>query len=312
MAATLRILVGALAGVALPVAAQSTDALRATVAGTRLGAGYAQMINLSAMPDLSAASYRIDSSEPEAKLDVLHLPLRSPLARPSPETEVFWKFSGGWMRYTQDFNTGSAGAISSRWSAFSGSAGIGALHRVSQARVLEPSLDVGLAQLRNRANYPGATAAFAPILDGLLFNWRSNAWLVTPGVAAEWRTPLADGRLHLRGHVATSWIRSFGESDAAQRIREHAGTYSLRAELLQPTTWRLLDRETRWFVLGGYAGFHGANREALGFKGVAEVGAGIDVSVQDQGLMAKRARFSASILSGHHVRGWNVGVSLGF
>ena len=86
MAATLRILVGALAGVALPVAAQSTDALRATVAGTRLGAGYAQMINLSAMPDLSAASYRIDSSEPEAKLDVLHLPLRSPLARPSPST----------------------------------------------------------------------------------------------------------------------------------------------------------------------------------------------------------------------------------
>lgn len=312
MAALLRTFAGTLACATLPAAAQSTDALRSAVAGTRLGAGYAQMINLSAMPDLSAASYRIDSTGPDAKLDVLHLPLRSPLARPSPQTEVFWKFSGGWMRYSQDFDTGSAGAIGSRWTAFSGGAGLGALHRVSDSLLLEPSVDVGLAQLRNRASYPAGAAALAPILDGILFNWRANAWLATPGVAAEWRTPVADGRLHLRGHVATSWIRSFGESDGAQRIREHAGTYSLRAELLQPTNWRFFDRETRWFALAGYAGFHGADREALGFKGVAELGAGVDVSVQDQGMLAKRARLSASILSGSHVRGWNVGVSLGF
>ena len=61
----------ALLAAAVPVAAQTADAFRATVEATRLGAGYAQMINLSAMPDLSAASYRIEGSGPEAKLDPL-------------------------------------------------------------------------------------------------------------------------------------------------------------------------------------------------------------------------------------------------
>lgn len=313
MAATLRIAgVATLVALGLPAAAQTADAFRATVAATKLGAGYAQMINLSAMPDLSAASYRIDAMDPEAKLDVLHLPWRTSLARPSADTEVRLKVAGGWMRLAQAFDVGSSGRIGSRWSAYSVDTGLGALHRISDNLHVEPSIDVGVAQLRNRAGYQGTASALAPIFDGPLFNWTSDAWLLTPGIAAEWRTPIAEGRLHLRGHVAKSWVRTFHESDPAQRFRESAGTYSLRAELLQPTSVRLLDRETRWFVLAGYSGFHGGNRDALGFTGVGEVGGGFDVSIVDQGLMARRARFSASILSGSHVRGWNVGLSLGF
>ena len=49
------------------------DRVRDQVASARLGAGYAQMINLSATPDLSAASYRIDGIDPGADLDVLRL-----------------------------------------------------------------------------------------------------------------------------------------------------------------------------------------------------------------------------------------------
>lgn len=67
--------IGAAAALAGAVHAQAIpDQMRAQVASARLGAGYAQMINLSATPDLGAASYRIDGRGPSAALDVLRLP----------------------------------------------------------------------------------------------------------------------------------------------------------------------------------------------------------------------------------------------
>jgi len=72
------------------------------------------------------------------------------------------------------------------------------------------------------------------LLDGLAFNWRTNAWLAVPGVGLEWRLGDGDRSVLLRGHVARSWISSFDETDPVLEFSETANVYSLRAEYTAP------------------------------------------------------------------------------
>ena len=87
---------GATAALAGALHAQTVpDQVRAQVASARLGAGYAQMINLSATPDLSAASYRIDGIDPSADLDVLRLPYQAKWFPLSDAADLYLERRGG-------------------------------------------------------------------------------------------------------------------------------------------------------------------------------------------------------------------------
>jgi hypothetical protein len=103
------------------------DQVRAQVATARLGAGYAQMNNLSATPDLSAASYRIDAIDPSANRDLLRLPYQAKRFPLSEGADLDWKFAGGWLQCEQDFPwnpaPGTAGTLGSRWTAYGVGAG---------------------------------------------------------------------------------------------------------------------------------------------------------------------------------------------
>jgi hypothetical protein len=157
---------GTTAALAGAVHAQTVpDPVRAQVASARLGAGYAQMINLSATPDLSAASYRIDAIDPSANLDVLRLPYKAKWLPLANGADLYWKVEGGWLQYEQDFPwnpaPGTAGTFGSKWTAYSVGAGVLAKVLLGSAFSVEPAVDVALARLQNRTTYGGS--AFGPI-----------------------------------------------------------------------------------------------------------------------------------------------------
>ena len=290
------------------------DQVRAQVASARLGAGYAQMINLSATPDLSAASYRIDDLDPSADLDVLRLPYQAKWLALSDTTDLYWKVEAGWLQFGQDFPwnpaPGVTGTFGSKWTAYSIGAGVLAKVALGQGFSIEPAVDVALARLQNRTSYDGSANVLQPILDGLLFNWNADAWLITPGVALEWTHAVGAGRTRVRGHVARSWIASFDETDPVQRFREATNIYSVRAEYLHPTAWTAFERRMTWVAYASYAGFFGANRDVLGFDAVAEVGGGLELPIATDAPNAERLRFQAAFLFGSGVTGWTIGLGL--
>lgn len=305
----------AMAVLAGPVPAQTVpDQVRAQVASARLGTGYAQMISLSATPDLSAASYRINAIDPSAELDVLRLPYQAKWLPLSDDTDLYWKVEGGWLQYQQDFPwnpaPGTAGTFGSTWKAYSAGAGVLAKVRLGSGFSIEPALDLALARLQNRTSYGGSAAVLQPVLDGLLFNWSADAWLVTPGIALEWTDSVGEGAVRVRGHVARSWIASFDETDPVQRFRDATNVYSLRADYVHPTEWKAFERPISWVTYGSYAGFFGANRNALGFDAVAEVGGGLELPLQPDAPRAERVRLQAAYLFGSGVRGWTVGLGM--
>jgi hypothetical protein len=291
-----------------------SDQVRAQVASARLGAGYAQMINLSATPDLSAASYRIDGMDPGADLEVLRLPYQAKWLPLSAAADLYWRIEAGWLQFRQDLPFNSAldapGSFDSKWSTYSIGAGLLAKVRLGNGFSLEPAVDVALARLQNRTTYNGSASILQPVLDGLLFNWNADAWLFTPGVALEWTDTVSAGTARVRGHVARSWITSFGETDPVQHFSEATNIYSVRVEYVQPAGWKAFERPLSWVAYGSYAGFFGANRDVLGFDAVAELGGGLELPVTPDAPKAERLRLQAAYLVGSGVHGWTVGLGM--
>jgi len=298
---------------AAPAAAQSS---RDIIAGARLGPGYAQMLNLASTPDISAARYNVTDGSSQLAINVLRIPYESRWLALSNDSDLYWRVAGGYLTTKSDFPVNvpavGSGSISSTWSAYSLTGGLLAKIRFGEGFTFVPALDVGAARLDNQADYAGAATALQPGLDGLLFNWRSNAWLVTPNAGLEWTHANADRTYSVRGHVAWSWISSFAETDPVLKFNETAGVYSIRAERVAPTGKSIFDRALGWVLFGGYAGFFGPNRNALGFTSVAEVGLGVEVPLSTSAEKRERIRVGASYLFGPDVTGWTISAGMKF
>ena len=292
----------------------SPDDVRSLVNGARLGTGYAQIIGLAATPDIAAASYEVDSDANKPKVDVFRLPYQAKWTALSPDTDLYWRVAGGYLRLKDDFNVNlpahETGTIGSKWTAYSASGGLLAKIRLGNGFTLEPALDVGVARLENSASYDDNAAVLKPLLNGILFDWQTNAWLVTPSIALGWATTFGEAKATVRGHVARSWISSFDESDSTQSFNETANIYSIRADYARPTGITIADRAMNWVIYGGYAGFFGANSDALGFTSVAEVGGGVEVPLAADRPQGERVRLAAGYLFGPDVRGWTIGLSI--
>lgn len=293
-----------------------TGEIREQVRGARLGSGYAQLINLSASPELSAANYTVSGSGPDASLDVYRIPYQSHWFTAGTGTDIFWRASAGYLQMKQYLPVqveGTAGsAIDGKWSAASGTAGVLVKVQLGEGFTLEPALDAGVARLRNDAHYRGGAALVRPLLDKVLFNWETDAWLVTPTLGFAWNADGTRSRFSVAGHVARSWIRSFNATDPIQDFSETANVYSLRARYAAPLGHTLAQRPLDGVVYAGYTGFFGANKNALGFDAVAEVGAGLEWPLTPGSGDLLRLRLTAGYLAGRNVQGWNIGLGIAY
>jgi hypothetical protein len=283
--------------------------LQDKIAGARLGTGYAQLLNVTATPDVSSAHYDVQENA-SSEIDVLRLPWESEPWMLTPRTGLSRRVAAARLGMHGNFDVGTSGGISSKWSAYSASAGVVASIKLSDSVTLRPAVDFAVARLSNHADYTGSATALAPVLDGPLFNWSTYARLLTPNVALRWQKPLGDRRLSAEAHVGWSWISSFSESNGLLGFRETAGVYSLRLQHAMPTGLSAFDRSLDWIAFGGYAGFFGPNRDALGFTSIAEMGLGLETMILPSNEKLGKLRVGASYLTGAHVRGWTVSVGL--
>jgi len=298
---------------AAPATAQQQQ-VRDLVVGARLGAGYAGLLNLAATPDISAASYHVTDPNLATDIDVLRVPYEDRLATLSTKADLYWRVVGSYLTSSQDFPMSippfAPGSIDSKWTAYSLTGGLFAKIDLGSGFTLAPGLDLSVARLENSADYMGGATLLQPFLDNLLFNWHTNAYLVTPNLGLTWKLVEADRRVSVGAHVSWSWISSFEASDPAIGFNETMGVYSIRADYAAPTGMTVFQRPLDWVVLASYAGFFGGNRHALGFTSVAEIGAGVEIPISKSSLNPKRVRISASYLFGDHVTGWTVSLGL--
>jgi len=308
---TARLSVACLAFVAAGAAAQT---VRDRIAGSGLGAGYAQMLDVASTQDLSAARYDVEGDDSPLAIDIWRIPYESRPVALSPESDLHWRVAAGYATLKSELPLSlpplGEGRIDSTWSAYSLTVGVLARVRLGNGFALVPALDVGVARLDNRAGYSGVAASLQPLLDGLLFNWSTYASIATPSIGLDWRSDGPRRRISVNSRVAWSRISSFDESDAVLRFDESVASYSVRMDYAAPTNTRIFRRPLDWVASAGYAGFLGPNRNVLGFDSVAELGLGMEVPVRENAKNAERLRLGVSWLTGPGVRGWSVSLGV--
>lgn len=308
-----RILVVLLAVTSSPAGVAQSS--RDIIGAARLGSGYAHILNLTATPDISSSHLDIlDDAVPQS-LTVTRIPYEGSLLTLSDQSSVGWRVSAGYFRqkgeFVSDAQNGAVGSITSKWSAFSATAGLFLKSNLGYGITFEPGVDFSVARLLNDASYAGAANGLKPVLDGPLFNWHENAWLITPNAGLEWSTTLARAQtLTVRAHIAWSWISSFDESDPLLRFRQTAGSWSVQSTYSAPTGGQLFARPLNYVINAGYGGFFGPNHDALGFSTFANIGGGFELPLSRGDAQSKRLRAGAAYLFGPHVKGWTVSLDL--
>jgi hypothetical protein len=291
------------------------ESSRDIIGAAGLGSGYAHILNLAATPDISSSNLNISEGAVSNSLAVTRIPYEGNLLTFSDRNSVGWRVSGGYFREKDelpiDAPDGAPGSIASKWSAFSATGGLFLRSKLGYGFTFEPGVDFSVARLLNDASYAGAATDLKPVLDGPLFNWHENAWLVTPNAALEWSTTLAPAQtLTVRGHIAWSWISSFDESDPLLQFRQTAGSWSIQSTYSAPTGVQLFARPLNFVVDAGYGGFFGPNHDALGFSTLANIGGGFELPLSKDNPQSKRLRAGAAYLFGPHVKGWTVSLAL--
>lgn len=304
-------------GIGLLVAAHvggvHAQSVSQVIASNHISAGYAQLLNLAATPDISSAYYKV-SDDGAPTLNILRIPYESKWFSLSNSSDLYWRVSAGYLTYKAglpiDLDATRSGDIAYKSSAFSGTGGIVSRTRLGGGFTIEPALDFGVARMLNDSSYSGALVPYGPKLDGTVANWHTDAWLVTPNLGLDWTHESDERRISVSGHIAWSWISSFSESADFARFHEKAGAYSIHAELSQPIGLNLLGRPLNWVARGGYGGFYGGNRDALGFTSVADVGLGLETPLQKDNPQSRRITGSVGYLFGPGIWGWSANLGL--
>ena len=300
----------------LPALTTGAFAQDASIPLPNLGAGYAQMINVTLSDDLTTAGYRLDASEGYSppELRVTRVPWRFASTEAGTGT-IDWELLTGYLDMSTAFTVAvpglGDGRIDMDWVGYGLTLGARYRWPISDTLSVEPLLRFGIEHLENDATYSGSAELLAPYVDGSLLNWQTEAWILTPGLALTSQHHWGKTYTHLSAHVVHSLVGSFNESDDAVSFREGVNNFSLKGELERASPWTIEGQRIFWLGLGGYTRFFGENSDALGFNDVFEVGAGLSIPLSTSADTGRRLRFSASVLRGEGVRGWTIGLGLG-
>jgi len=249
-----------------------------------IGAGYAQMLNFFVDPSISAS--RLDADD-GVRYDVFKVPLQYEF----PPAEGGWRIAvRGTLSHASaedNFRLFQDEVVKGTWEADSALLGVGVLVPAGERLTWFVGGQYGISRLENEADYTGPVTRelIAPVVDGVLFNWDTNARIASLTGGLDYKTTLADRYpLDLTARYTYSQIDSYSESRDLQSFSEDAGTVSASAQLEHPYTASLWERPLFGVAQLGVTAFTGPNRDALGFNHFYSLGysVGIDVSQQSR------------------------------
>ncbi len=297
--------------VAAPLAAQeqvraARSQLQDDLRNGNIGAGYAQMLNFFVDPSISAS--RLDSDD-GTRYDVFKIPLQYEF----PASEGGWQLAvRGTLSHASaenDFSLVNGEVIEGTWEADSALIGLGVLAPTGENFTWFLGAQFGISQLENEADYRGEISRelVAPIVDGILFNWDTNARVGSLTGGVDYRTTFSERYdLDVNARYTYSHISSYSESRDLESFSEDTGTISLSADLEHPygaTAWDLPLFGVAH--LGGTA-FTGPSRDALGFTHFYSIGYSVGLDVGERSRYFDGFTIGAQYNVGNDVDGYSL------
>ncbi len=270
---------------------------------------FAQLLAFETEPDISGSTFYIDDGI-DTEMDVYKLPLQTKLFS-SNGNDYYGRLGLNYATLkSADVLDGLFidNRIDSKWKTYSGTLGLIADVPVNDDLVITFAVDAGIARLENEANYRGDLVAdLAPLMDGILFNWTTNASIVSGVTGLKYKKSLTTVDLDLQAHYTHSYVSSFSESRDFSGFSEHTNTLGLSADVTHPLNTKAMGYPLSGIIHMGYVAFMGNNREAMGFSNYGELGYSIKFDISNESLPVKSFNLGAKgIMGDNNLIGWSL------
>lgn len=284
---------------------EARDLLQSRVSNSSLGAGYAHMLNFFIEPNISASRL----STKEADYDVFKLPLQYEISGDDGNADVLLRATLSHASAEEEFSLIEGETVDGEWKADSAGFGAGLRWPVTEGLSVLLGGEVGISRLENDADYNGPLGELllAPILDGVLFNWDTNAWIASANAGLEygwrWRERY---EMSAKGRYTYSHIASYSESRDLPSFSEDTGTASVKLDMKHPWGGSLWGRPLFGVANIGATAFTGSNRDALAFTHFYEFGYSLGLDISNDNRFLEDVRIGYQLSTGKDVDGYSV------
>ncbi len=294
-----------------PVAAQEERALLRSqlsdeLRNSDIGAGYAQMLNFFVDPSISASRLEADDG---TEYDVFKVPLQVEFPLNEGRWQLLVRGTLSHATAENEFSLIDGETIDGTWEADSGQLGVGLLIPAGDRLSWFVAGQVGISRLENEADYNDGLAEeiVAPVADGILFNWDTNAHVSSLTGGLDYQQSL-DGRydLDITARYTYSHIASYSESRDLPSFSEDTGTFSAKADLEHPMAATLWDLPLFGVAHVGGTAFTGPSRKALGFSHFYEIGYSVGMDVAERSRYFSAFSIGYQYITGSDVDGYSL------
>ncbi len=295
-----------LSAIAQDLRGVTRDQVARDLGDTNIGAGYAQMLNFFVDPSISASRLEADDG---TEYDVFKLPLQYEI----PVNDRGWQLAvRGTLSHATAENTFSiidGETIDGSWEATSGQLGLGLILPAGERLSWFVAGQLGISRLESEADYngPRSREVLAPLVDGILLNWDTNASIMGLSGGLDYKRRLANRYdLDLNARYTYSRIDSYSESRDLASFKEDTGTLSVAADVDHPWSSSLGSLPLFGTVHLGATAFTGPNRKALGFSHFYMLGYSVGVKVADTNPYFDAFSVGAHVNYGSEVDGYSL------
>ena len=190
--------------------------------------------------------------------------------------------------------------------------GAGLEYAVSEHWTLTPRINIGVAELSNKADYGDSAlgAILQPLFEGIVFDWDTRASVVGAAVGAHFDREYEAFRLLARFSASANHVRSFDESSADITISDTASALDFEANTVHPLGL-FRERPVSLVTVIGATTLVGGARGELGFDEFAEFGLALQFDLGDNALGIPDLRVGLKTIQGPDVSGWSVIIGRG-
>jgi len=279
------------------------DALKNNIDHSNIGAGYVHILTFFTEPDISSSFYSVDD-DTNTDFNIYKFPFQKTFNINDKGWKSLLRGTVSYASLDQNGEFLPDETIAANWKAYSGSVGSGILIPLNHNLSFLAAADIGYSHLESNAKYHGDILEniLAPVLDGIAYNWDTNAWIVGGTAGLGYKKAYDRGYLlDIKGSYTYNYITSFSESVDLPAFSDSTNTLSLKMDFTHPLGKKLANFPLYGVAHLGNVTFIGNNRDALGFNYFFEAGYSFKLDVS-----SKYSKISAISLGYQWSKGDNV------
>ena len=298
------------------------DTVREEASSADIAQQFVTLINFTALPGISGATFMIDRDGDEPDYDITKITLDGHYLQPLSQLPFDLQFEGGFGYSETDERAfgvkeidGSMVATKTDRRIYSGRIGAGpSFDAYSDFRIV-PMFHVAISRFDNESGVGELVddGTNKSIADLLTLDWSIWALTYAGSLNIYFDRQFNDNRIEVQisyAHAETEVV------DAPSTQLEVSGSNDIFTGLVrwtQPSGLQLLGQPLLWNIFATGTVLAGDGSSALGFDHFAELGAGLDLDLRDKDYAFVEAiRLRASGIFGANVLGWQLGTGLRF